>query len=235
MSARAHSARVRSRLVKWSGRAQLAVETRRGDRDPGRTEPGDRLQRELAVRVRLLHRWLVLRQLVLRPAGSSYACVYPGAETECRQDLCEDGNAIAGAACAGVGSCPAPVETACGAYACEGDSCGSSCDQTSDCASGFICAGDDCVAAPDAGPPDAGSPDAAPGSPDASPSSPDAATPSDVDGGRDSDPDRNDSDSAEPRVQDFGGCNIGTRSHSAAVLSQLLIAMLVLAFARRRR
>jgi len=71
---------------------------------------------------------------------------FVGADVECRAALCKDGQATAGASCAGSGSCPAVTTTSCGAYGCDGEGkrCLLACAANTDCAAKYKCVAGTC-------------------------------------------------------------------------------------------
>lgn len=73
------------------------------------------------------------------------ACVYPGAETVCREASCEAGRALATAACNGQGSCPSPESTLCDPYLCGETACAETCEGNDDCAPGYRCIEGTCL------------------------------------------------------------------------------------------
>jgi outer membrane protein OmpA-like peptidoglycan-associated protein len=80
------------------------------------------------------------------------ACSFPGTTTVCRAATCAGGVATGAASCDGGGACGAtPSPIACGAYACAGDACATSCTTSADCASGLVCESATCVAPGSAG------------------------------------------------------------------------------------
>ncbi len=66
----------------------------------------------------------------------------------CRGAACSGGIATTGANCDGKGACPAATTVKCGAYACDGVACGTSCTTAAACAAGFQCSGGKCVLGP---------------------------------------------------------------------------------------
>jgi hypothetical protein len=64
---------------------------------------------------------------------------FVGAEVSCRDASCASGAATAAASCNGSGACPAATTTSCGAYACDGAACRTTCSTTNDCAKGYAC------------------------------------------------------------------------------------------------
>ena len=78
--------------------------------------------------------------------GSSRgACAYPDSSVSCRASACADGVVTQPAACDGAGACPAAEQTSCGGFACDGDACGTSCNDSSACAEGHECVSGACV------------------------------------------------------------------------------------------
>ena len=74
-------------------------------------------------------------------------CAFPGSTTTCRPGSCTGGAATPAASCDGGGACVDPASTSCGAYACSGAACATSCSGASDCASGLDCVSGSCVPA----------------------------------------------------------------------------------------
>jgi len=62
-----------------------------------------------------------------------------GASVSCRAGTCVAGVETPSASCDGKGACPTSETKACGAYACDGARCRTTCRSTFDCASGKIC------------------------------------------------------------------------------------------------
>ena len=69
------------------------------------------------------------------------ACTYPAGATECRPASCTAGVAAVAANCVGTGKCPAMTTQSCGAYACQGTACGTTCATDGDCANTHYCSG----------------------------------------------------------------------------------------------
>jgi MYXO-CTERM domain-containing protein len=69
-----------------------------------------------------------------------------GAETECGESSCTDGNETPRGRCDGAGACtPSTKKTSCGAYACDAQACKTSCTTKADCASGYNCVDGKCA------------------------------------------------------------------------------------------
>jgi len=84
---------------------------------------------------------------------SAKTCVYPPAGiSKCSKSECTAGVETHASSCDGVGRC-SDVPKDCGAFACSGVTCKSTCSVTSDCAAGFVCKGTTCVPAPGLGQP----------------------------------------------------------------------------------
>lgn len=64
---------------------------------------------------------------------------FPGSSVSCRAAACAEGTETLSASCDGKGACPAVETKKCGAYACDGNRCRTTCRSTFDCASGKIC------------------------------------------------------------------------------------------------
>lgn len=77
--------------------------------------------------------------------GTSAACRYPAATTNCRAATCSAGNATAAARCDGLGACLASTMTSCAPYLCGGATCGTRCVLPTDCATGAFCKLGACV------------------------------------------------------------------------------------------
>jgi hypothetical protein len=91
-----------------------------------------------------------------RCTGTAPACpadAFLPSSTECRPAACAAGVAVEAASCTGGGAdCPPSGETSCGAYACVGNACATSCASRADCAPGYYCDGaGQCLAAADLG------------------------------------------------------------------------------------
>jgi hypothetical protein len=91
-----------------------------------------------------------------RCTGTAPACpadTFLPSSTECRPAACAAGVAVEAASCTGGGAdCPPSGETSCGAYACVGNACATSCASRADCAPGYYCDGaGQCLAAADLG------------------------------------------------------------------------------------
>lgn len=66
-------------------------------------------------------------------------CTFPGAEVTCREGSCASGFETSPAQCNGAGLCSLGTTTSCGAYACAGDLCATTCSRAADCAPGMYC------------------------------------------------------------------------------------------------
>ena len=76
------------------------------------------------------------------------SCAFPGEVTECISATCSNGVARVASVCGGDGACVEADAQSCGAYACAGDVCGTSCARDSDCAEGLVCLAGECVIDP---------------------------------------------------------------------------------------
>lgn len=75
------------------------------------------------------------------------ACHYPATTTTCSTNACSSGTATHASYCDGAGKCN-DVPTSCAPYACDTTACRSSCSAPTDCAVGFTCTSNVCVALP---------------------------------------------------------------------------------------
>ncbi len=73
------------------------------------------------------------------------ACAYPASSTSCRSASCAGAVETHPAACDGAGACPPRGQSSCGAFACAGSACGTTCTGDGDCASGSYCVSGACV------------------------------------------------------------------------------------------
>jgi len=64
---------------------------------------------------------------------------FVGADVECRAAACADGVETVATRCDGTGVCPALVKRECGAYACDGPRCRTTCRSAVDCAPNHVC------------------------------------------------------------------------------------------------
>jgi MYXO-CTERM domain-containing protein len=71
-------------------------------------------------------------------------CSFPDDETLCGPDSCSNGARSESQRCDGAGECAEGAVTACPAYACDGDQCGTGCDSDADCTGDNICDGGQC-------------------------------------------------------------------------------------------
>ncbi|MGZ3448977.1 MAG: kelch repeat-containing protein [Polyangiales bacterium] len=78
------------------------------------------------------------------------ACSLPSSTTSCGTDACSAGVETHKRTCDGVGHCN-DVPKACGAFACGGTTCKTTCAVNGDCAAGFVCSGSTCIPAPGLG------------------------------------------------------------------------------------
>jgi len=76
---------------------------------------------------------------------------FPGTSTPCQAANCTLGKAYGTGYCDGLGGCPTPSPTDCGAYTCGTVSCKTSCGTTADCATGYACKSGACVSTSELG------------------------------------------------------------------------------------
>ncbi len=76
-------------------------------------------------------------------------CSFPGEEVTCSNASCEAGFEREAGRCDGAGLCSPSTPTSCENYACDGDSCGTSCSANADCVASFVCVDGECTAAPE--------------------------------------------------------------------------------------
>jgi len=80
-------------------------------------------------------------------------CTYPAAGvTSCASDACVDGVETHVSSCDGIGRCN-DIPKTCGAYACSGTKCATTCTTSAQCAAGFYCNGGACIPTPGLGKP----------------------------------------------------------------------------------
>ncbi len=74
-------------------------------------------------------------------ANRTSCAAFTSSEAPCRDASCTGGMATAPANCTGTGSCPAPITTPCGGFACdaEGKACRSACTNDGECVDGYVC------------------------------------------------------------------------------------------------
>ncbi|MEN9796382.1 MAG: hypothetical protein RL653_78 [Pseudomonadota bacterium] len=78
--------------------------------------------------------------------GSSAAgCGYPGSSVACAPAQCEVGQVLGESSCNGAGTCARPEPVSCGAYACLGEACATSCTTDAECNYGNMCKDGGCV------------------------------------------------------------------------------------------
>ncbi len=70
-----------------------------------------------------------------------------GPSKECAPAKCEDGVVTEASFCNGEGGCITPDPKSCGAYLCDATACKTSCTATADCATGYTCVSNKCIPA----------------------------------------------------------------------------------------
>ncbi len=73
------------------------------------------------------------------------ACAFPEDDTSCGEPYCHDGTQVAASACDGAGQCRAGEQTACPAFACDGDQCSDACETDADCTRAMQCSEGKCI------------------------------------------------------------------------------------------
>ncbi len=71
-------------------------------------------------------------------------CVFPDDATSCGPESCSNGAHSDGQRCDGAGVCEEGTVSACPAYACDGDRCGTGCDSDAECTGDNVCNGGTC-------------------------------------------------------------------------------------------
>ncbi|WNG20265.1 choice-of-anchor A family protein [Cystobacter fuscus] len=71
--------------------------------------------------------------------GASTSCVYPSANTVCRQASCSGNTETHAASCDGSGSCPSPTTSTCDPFVCGASACLTRCETLADCSTGNYC------------------------------------------------------------------------------------------------
>lgn len=176
--------------------------------------------------------------------------MYPGTSVQCAEAACSNGQQQSAAFCDGTGTCQAPQQTDCGPYLCSGTQCLTSCETSGDCAQGYECEGDVCVAeAADAGPDaelDAGEDaqdaaedaahDAGSDATTAADAGEDGFTGPDAFGGPDAQWDAPDVvPQPASEAEDDGGCGCSVPQNRASSTGLMLAGMAALALGLRRR
>jgi hypothetical protein len=72
------------------------------------------------------------------------ACAYPDEATACGPASCSNGAHSDGQRCDGAGVCREGTISACPAYVCDGDRCGTGCESDADCTGDNVCTGGEC-------------------------------------------------------------------------------------------
>lgn len=183
-------------------------------------------------------------------ASQPESCMYPGTSVQCAEAACSNGQQQSAAFCDGTGTCQAPQQTDCGPYLCSGTQCLTSCETSGDCAQGYECEGDVCVAeAADAGPDaelDAGEDaqdaaedaahDAGSDATTAADAGEDGFTGPDAFGGPDAQWDAPDVvPQPASEAEDDGGCGCSVPQNRASSTGLMLAGMAALALGLRRR
>jgi MYXO-CTERM domain-containing protein len=73
------------------------------------------------------------------------SCAFPNEDTSCSDPYCHDGAQVGASTCDGAGQCQAGEQTACPAFACDGDQCSDACETDADCTRTLQCSEGKCV------------------------------------------------------------------------------------------